>query len=150
MSPDDVEIVRRWCQAAAGWFDAGRDPEGLARIAERYMAEEVVYEEDRVWPDAGEFRGRDAVNGRFLEYVELVHVRGVRAGRVIGGRELVLAEIEIEMLGQDAGEPIKFLWTYTLRVEHGRIAHFRAWYNARQGAAAAGIDEAAVPSEGQT
>ena len=45
------------------------------------------------------------------------------------------------MLGADGGEAVEFFWTYTLRVEGGRIAHFRAWYDPQEALEAAGLSE---------
>jgi hypothetical protein len=52
-----------------------------------------------------------------------------------------VAEVRISMLGGDAGEAVEFLWTYTVRVEDGRIAHFRAWYDHHEALEAAGLRE---------
>jgi hypothetical protein len=83
--------------------------------------------------------GPDAVSRRFIEYIDLVHVEGASAGDVIDAGDLVVAQLRIEMLGAGAGEPVEFLWTYTVRVEDGRIAHFRAWYDPDKALEAAGL-----------
>ena len=84
-------------------------------------------------------RELDRVLHQEMAHVDLVHIQAVRAGRVIGGRELILAEIEIEMLGADAGKPIEFVWSYTVSVEDGLITRIRAWYDRTEAAAAAGL-----------
>lgn len=139
MSESDAEIVRGWLAATVGWFESPSDLAELAEINDRYMAHNVTYEEDPVWPDAGTYRGRDAVSQRFREYRELMHIEGVAGGRVIDAGDSVLAEVRIEMLAADAVRPVEFLWTYTVRVEDGRIAQFRAWYDPAQAARAAGL-----------
>jgi hypothetical protein len=60
MSEADAEIVRGWLDAAVGWFDSPGDLAELAEINARYMAHDVTYEEDPVWPDAGAYQGPDA------------------------------------------------------------------------------------------
>jgi ketosteroid isomerase-like protein len=105
------------------------------------MAENVTYEEDPVWPDAGTYRGLDAVVRRFAEYVDLVHIEGVEPKRVIEAGDLVVAEVRIAMLDADAGAAVEFLWTYTLQVEDGRIGHVRAWYDHDAALEAAGLRE---------
>ena len=147
MSQENVEVVRNWLDAWVDWFNSQRDPDAFAQIGSRYMASNVTYEEDPVWPDAGAFRGRDAVLRRFAEYIDLMHIEGVRRGEVIDAEGTVLAEVRIEILGGDAGEAIEFLWTYTVRVEEGRIAHFRAWYDPQRAARAAGLGSLAPPPE---
>ena len=124
-----MEIVRSWLDAWVEWFSSSRDPDALAEISGRFLAPAVTYEEDPAWPDAGTFRGRDAVVSRFIEYVDLMHLEGVARGEVDDAGDLVFAEVRIAMLGADAGEAVEFLWSYTVRVEDGRIAHFRAWYD---------------------
>jgi ketosteroid isomerase-like protein len=141
MSQENVEVVRRWLDAWVEWFGSGRDPDQFDQLADRYMAPNVVYEEDPVWPDAGVFRGRDAVSRRFIEYIDLVHVEGTSAGEVIDAGDLVLAKIRIEMLGTGAGEAVEFLWTYTVRVEESQVTHFRAWYDPGIALEAAGLRE---------
>ena len=53
MSAGNAEVVRGWLDAAVGWFDSPRDLGELAEINDRYMAQDVPYVEDPVWPDAG-------------------------------------------------------------------------------------------------
>ncbi len=101
----------------------------------------MIYEEDPVWPDAGAFRGRDAISRRLSEYIGLLHLRRVSPGQVIDAYDLVLADVRISMLGGGVGAPVEFLWTYTLRVEDERIAYVRAWYTRAEALEAAGLSE---------
>jgi ketosteroid isomerase-like protein len=141
MSQENVEVVRAWLDTWVVWFNSPRDPDRLARLASEYLAQDVTYEEDPVWPDAGTYQGLDAVVRRFADYVDLVHIESVEAGEAIDAGDLVIAKVRIAMLGADAGEAVEFLWTYTLRVENGRIMHFRAWYDPKQALEAAGFSE---------
>jgi ketosteroid isomerase-like protein len=141
MSDDSVEVVRSWLDSAADAFNSVESVEGLTQAADRYFTKDVVYEEDPVWPDAGTFYGRDATVRRFLEYRDLIHLENVASGDVIDAGDLVLAQARIEMLGGDEWEALEFLWTYTLRVENGQIAHLRAWYDPDEAARAAGLSE---------
>jgi hypothetical protein len=68
-----------------------------------------------------------------------VHIEGVQAEEVVDAGGLVVAQVRIAMLGGDAEKAAEFLWTYTFRVEDGRIAHFRAWYDPDEAAEAAGL-----------
>jgi ketosteroid isomerase-like protein len=140
MSEENVEVVRAWLDEAAHALNSG-DPEALAGTAARYLSADVVYEEDPVWPDAGSFRGRNALVARFLEYRDLLHLGSVAPEAVTDAGDLVLARFRIEMLQGDEGERLGFVWTYTLRVEEGRIAHFRAWYDPDEALEAAGLSE---------
>jgi ketosteroid isomerase-like protein len=142
VSNEDVATVRSWLDAAADWFNSpAARPEGLTRMAERYFAPDVTYEEDPVWPDAGVYRGPDAVTGRFVEYRDLMHLQDMSPGKVIDAGDSVLAEVRIEMLGSEAGKGIEFLWTYTVRLEDDRITQFRAWYDPDEAARAAGMQK---------
>jgi ketosteroid isomerase-like protein len=140
MSQENVEVVRRWMDEWVEWFNSRREPKELARINDQYTAADVVYEEDPVWPDAGLFRGREAVLRRFLEYPDLMHIVGMSRGGITDTGDAVLAELRIEMLGSGAGA-VEFVWTYTMQVEAGRVTHFRAWYDPDQAARAAGLRE---------
>jgi ketosteroid isomerase-like protein len=139
MSQENVEVVRSWLDTWVGWFNSQRDSDRLARLASEYMAPNVIYEEDPVWPDSGTYRGLDAVVHRFTDYIDLVHIEDVEAGEVVDAGDLVVAEVRIAMLGAEPRGAIEFLWTYTLRVEDGRIAHFRAWYDREKALEAAGL-----------
>jgi ketosteroid isomerase-like protein len=141
MSEENVEIVRNWMDVGADALSSGADLDALAQAAGRYLTPSVVYEEDPVWPDAGTFRGRDAVVRRFLEYRDLIHLESVTRGDIIDAGDLVLAQARVEMLGGDEWQALEFLWTYTVRVENGRIAHLRAWYDPGEAARAAGLRE---------
>jgi ketosteroid isomerase-like protein len=141
MSQQNVEIVRSWLDEWTGWFNSERDPDRLSRIMSQYLALDFTYEEDPRWPDAGTFRGQDAIHRRVREYADLLHLERVSPGEVIDAGELVLAELRIWMLGTDAGEPVEFLWTFTVRVEDERVAHVRAWYNRADALEAAGLSE---------
>ncbi len=140
MSQENIEVVRRWMDEWVEWFNSRREAKELARINDRYTAADVVYEEDPVWPDAGLFRGREAVLRRFLEYPDLMHIAGMSRGEITDTGDAVLAELRIEMLGSGAGA-VEFVWTYTMQVEDGRVTHFRAWYDPDQAARAAGLRE---------
>jgi len=141
MSHENVEIARGWLDAWVAWFNSQRDPARLAQLASDYLASNVTYEEDPVWPDAGSYHGLDAVVRRFAEYIDLVHIEGVEAGQVTDAGDLTVVELRIAMLGADTGEAIEFLWTYTVRIQDGRIAHFRACYDRGQALEAAGLRE---------
>jgi len=147
MPESNVEIVRRWLDASADALNSdGGD--AFAAAAERFMAPDVVYEEDPVWPDAAVYRGREATVRRFLDYRDLVHLDHIAPAEVIDAGDTVVARVRIEMLGGDRGGTLDFLWTYTLRLEHGRITYFRAWYDPAEAARAAGLDPPAAQKSG--
>ena len=141
MSKENVEIVGAWWKAVVGWFNSPRDPEALGRIINQYLAANVIWEEDPIWPDAGAFRGRDAVYRRWLEYADLMHIESVSQPQVIDAGDSVLAEIGSEMFGGGVGAAVEHVWAYTAEVEDGRIAHFRGWYHPDDAARAAGLAE---------
>jgi hypothetical protein len=53
MSPENVEVVSDWLDAWVKWFYSRQDIDGLAELASEYMAPDVIYEEDPVWPTPG-------------------------------------------------------------------------------------------------
>ena len=71
MSQENVEVVRAWVDRWVGWFNSDRDPDRLATAASEYLTPTVTYEEDPVWPDAGAYRGVEAVLRRFSDYIEI-------------------------------------------------------------------------------
>ena len=141
MSAENVEIVRKWWTGASEWFNDPNenDPERLAEISAEYAAEDIVYEEDPVWPDASSYRGQDAILKRFLEYFDVLGMRRIEIGEIIDAGDLVFLEFRAHMgLGAE-GENVSFLWGYTVRVEKGRVVHFRAWFDPEEGRRAAGL-----------
>jgi hypothetical protein len=145
MSEENVELVRNWWAETSDWFNDPRrgDPEWLAEISARYAADDVVYEEDPVWPDADTYRGRDAILKRFLEYFEVLGMERIDVGEIFdAGDDLVFLEFRAHMgLGADSGESVSFLWGYTIKVEQGRVVRFRAWFDPEEGRRAAGLSE---------
>jgi hypothetical protein len=106
MSQENVEVVRNWVAETSAWLDDPRagDPERLAEISARYVADDIVYEEDPVWPDADTYRGPDAILKRFLEYFEVLGMERIEAGEIFDAGELVFLELRVHMgFGADSG-----------------------------------------------
>jgi uncharacterized protein len=75
MSQEDAAIIRRAYEA---WNESGP-----AAVIERFYAEDAVYREGPGWPDAGVYKGRDAVLERMQSLVDLIGPIEVRIDDMI-------------------------------------------------------------------
>ena len=143
MSEENVEQIREGLTGLVEWFNSDeREPERFAEFAEKFAAPDVIYEEDPVWPDAGTFRGRDALVRRFLEYIDILQIGRAELGAIRDAGDMVLVELRMSFLAEGAGTALEFLWTYTARFdEEGRVSHWRAWFDQKQALKAAGLPE---------
>jgi ketosteroid isomerase-like protein len=124
--------------------DDGPTTEGARAYAERGVEglaetwhEDVVYEEDPLFPGGGIHRGREAVMARFREYEEQlghgdVTVEGVEERgdvRVVVWRHTGVTPV--------AGLPFEHRWAWVVRLRDGRAAHIRAYFDPEEALRAA-------------
>lgn len=95
-----VGVTARWDLALDD--RAARDDWWRA-FAERYWHEDVVYREDVRWPGSGEYRGRDAVVARFLDYFEAFGPASVALVGLEPAGDAVFAEWDLGTVGAGAG-----------------------------------------------
>jgi ketosteroid isomerase-like protein len=119
----EVGIDGRWDLALD---DPQSRDEWWRSFAERYWHEEIVYREDVLWPGSGEYRGREAVVARFLDYFEAFGPASVSLVDLEPAGEAVLAEWDLGTVGAGSGVPMEQRWAYVLRVRDGRVAEMSA------------------------
>ena len=131
MSDEDVAFIQRVLEL----FIAGERDEAWGM-----WAEDGVGIPPKDWPEAGEFKGRDAIRAQFEGWNAVLGRDWVHALRISELRDLgegrVLATIGVEPGAPEAGVPLEELATiYTVR--DGMITRaefFMSWDEAREAA----------------
>ena len=104
---------------------AERGLEGLAEL----WAEDIVYEEDPLWPGAGTYRGRDAVLARFREYEEqLGHGVGINEDIVERPTGVVVVWRHAGVT-PGSGLPFEHRWAWLIQERDGKATHIRAYFD---------------------
>jgi ketosteroid isomerase-like protein len=103
---------------------AQRGVEGLAETFD----DDVVYEEDPLWPGAATYHGKDAVVARFREYEEQLGRTTVRIERIA-----VLAEgavvIFVNAGVTPSGLPFEHRWAWLGEMRDGKAVRIRAYFD---------------------
>jgi len=120
MDRADLRVYERGPEAYAA--------RGLEGLAEAWH-EDIVYEEDPLWPGAGIYRGRDAVLARFREYEEqLGHGEAINDEIVErpGGVVLVFRHSGVT---PGSGVPFEHRWAWVVQQRDGKAVHIRAYFD---------------------
>jgi ketosteroid isomerase-like protein len=115
--------------------------EGIRSIAEDFFDVRVVYHDDAVWPGGGAHDGRSAMIARFTEVVETLGITESVVERVVETADGGVAWV-IRATGRSPGAdvPHEHRWGYVGRIDDGRLAYFRAYYDADDALRAVGAD----------
>jgi ketosteroid isomerase-like protein len=123
VSREDVELIRRAFEAFT--------TEGYARGTARYLAEDEVYVEDPIWPEASTYNGRDAIVARFYSYMEMLGAESnwtVTVEDVVEAADHYVAIVRTATRGSASGMSAEHVWAYAVRVRDGKLSHMRAYY----------------------
>src|SRR5204863_4670699 len=116
----DPEIVALLRKGANAYSERGIDA-----LAENWD-EEVVYEEDPLWPGAGTHRGRQAVVARLREYEEQLGRSTVTVEETIERRAGLVVIFRNFGVTPGSGVPFDHRWAWLLQVRDGKTTHIRA------------------------
>jgi ketosteroid isomerase-like protein len=114
--------------------------EGIRSIAEEFFDPRVVYHDDAVWPGGGEHIGLPAMIARFTEVVATLGIRESAVERVVESEESVAWVIRATGRSPGADVPHDHRWGYVGRIAGGKLADFRAYYDADEALLAVGDD----------
>jgi ketosteroid isomerase-like protein len=137
MSQENVEVARRlWKQltegAAAGQStplpDFGWDPD-------------VEYIEDPRWPGAGVYRGAEAIQARFAEYLDVLGSTEMRVMELLDAGDAVISIFQTGGKSARTGLPFEHEWAYVWTFRSGRVIEWRAYLNKREALKAVGLSE---------
>ena len=145
MSREAVEAARRAFEDASRVKDpSGRvvdvlDPETLAVVFESFHPE-IEAREDPSFPEAGLYRGRDAVRGYFEQVMESFDEFTFEAEDFIdAGEDRVLVLLHTRMRGRGSGVAVEARpgWIYTIHA--GKTVRIEAYLDQVEARAAAGL-----------
>jgi ketosteroid isomerase-like protein len=145
MSEENVEIVRRVFEEASRSdpetkFDA-LDPDSLAVIV-KYLDPDIEFHEDSRFPEAGVYRGVEAVRdywGRFTENFDQFTFEVEDVVDIGGERVLVLLTLTTRGRGSGATAEVRPGWIYTIR--DGLTVRINAIFDRDEALEAAGLSE---------
>ena len=133
MSEENVEIVRK--------AFANR---GLRETAETYWHPKIEYIEDPRFPGASSYAGREAVLGRWLDYVESLgdeETTAVTVENVVDAGERQVAFVRFRGRSAGSGIPFDHMWGYVVEVEEGQLSYIHAYHEPAEALKAAGLSE---------
>jgi hypothetical protein len=106
--------------------------DGIGAMGEEFFDAQVEYHDDAVWPGGGAHIGRPAVVARFEEVIEVLGIRELALDRVVEGGEQLAWVLRASGQSPGADVPNEHRWGYTGRIVGGKLAYFRAYYNAEE------------------
>ena len=137
MSRQNVELLQRGLEAYFQAYVEAYGREGF-EAATKFWHPDIEYHEDPKWPDAGTYRGRDAVLAAFKAYEEVMGHYTIAVERVVdAGQEFALV-IFASGSGASSGAPHEYRWGYVGRLVDGLIVHLQAYLDADQALEAVG------------
>lgn len=113
-----------------------RPPSELRQTADELWSPDIVYREDARWPDAGAYRGREAVVARFEDYQQALNVAEMEIGEVVVSGERIFWTVRVRAAGAGSGAPTDHWWGYVGEVRDGVIVEFRAYFDHTEARAA--------------
>lgn len=135
MSQADLDTIRRAFQT---WNE-----EGAQAVVERFWTEDAVYREMPGWPEAGVFRGRDAVLERMLSLVEFLGPIEVRLEDLIEAGDGRIVAV-VRMMGDAAEGTTSYTQSFAVvhRMREGRVAEADYYLEPAHALDATGISRA--------
>jgi ketosteroid isomerase-like protein len=132
MSQENVEFIRQSIRRFAD-----RDFEGLR---EDYSSDAVLYAPEG-WPDGAVFGGRDAIVRQFSRLQEDWQHQDMTPGRIEAHANWVVVELRWEASGAGSGVPTEMTVIGAYRIDAGRIAEARFFWDWDEALEAAGLSE---------
>lgn len=129
VDPETVEVLVRGAEEYS--------ERGVEALAETWH-DDVVYEEDPLWPGAATHRGRDAVMARVREYEEQLGHSTVTVEETFdrpAGLVLIFRHFGVT---PTSGVPFDHRWAWLLQVRDGKAVHIRAYFDPDEALRAAG------------
>ena len=120
IDPETAALLREGADAYA--------ERGVDALAETWH-EQVVYEEDPLWPGAGTHRGRRAVVARIREYEEQLGHSTVTVEEIVEGRAGLVVIFRNFGVTLGSGLPFDHRWAWLLQVRDSKATHIRAYFD---------------------
>ena len=129
MEPADLRLYEFGSKAYAA--------RGLDGLAETWH-EDLVYEEDPLWPGAGTYRGRDAVLARFREYQEQLGRGAATTDEIVERPGGVVVVWRHSGTTPGSGVPFEHRWAWVVQARGDKAVHIRAYFDPGEALRAAG------------
>ena len=136
VSRANVEVARRlWEDIVEG----ARSQRAETGISDPGWHPDIEYVEDPQWPGTGTYRGREAIQGRFAEYLEILGAIDIRVQEVIDADPDVVSIFRVRGESVGSGLPFEHDWAYVWTFRDRRVIRWRAYFAKDQALEAVGL-----------
>jgi uncharacterized protein len=132
MSQENVELVRRYY---AAWNAGGLD------AARAFWSDEIEWQDAPEMPDAGTYRGADAVATHFRDLNEVLGTMEVDVDRLVAAGDEVFVLLHVHLDTQRGGLILDGPIFETVRIEDSKISRIRLFLDEADALEAAGLRE---------
>jgi ketosteroid isomerase-like protein len=127
--PETIELLLR---GAKDYSERGAEA-----LAEAWD-DDVVYEEDPLWPGAATYRGREAVVARVREYEEQLGHSSVTVEEVFERHAGFVVIFRNHGVTPTSGVPFDHRWAWLVKARDAKAVHIRAYFDPDEALRAAG------------
>ena len=132
MSRENVEIVRK---AAEGYNRAG------VEALHDFLDPDVEFTEDPRFPEAGVYRGRDAVEAYFREFREQMAGHALEVEEIVDAGDDVVAVVRERARGASSDAEVEWRAAFVWTMRGGRAVRGRAYLDPAEALQAVGVRE---------
>jgi ketosteroid isomerase-like protein len=136
VSRENVDMARRLWE---GIVEAGRTQRAEAGISDPAWHPDIEYMEDPKWPGTGVYRGREAIQARFAEYLEILGAVDIRVHEIIDAGSDVVSIFRARGQSVASGLPFEHDWAYVWTFRDGCVVRWRAYFDKGQALEALGL-----------
>jgi ketosteroid isomerase-like protein len=138
MSQENVEVARKlWVQLIER--SAARNATGT--FVDPAWDPDVEYVEDPRWPGGGSYRGADAIQDRFAEYLEIFGAVELSLKEMLDGEDDIVSIFRARGVSAQTGLPFEHDWAYVWTFHDGRVVKWRAYFDKAEALEAVGMSE---------
>jgi hypothetical protein len=138
MSRENVEVARRLWE---GIVEGGASRRAGGTFADPAWHPEIEYVEDPRWPGSGTYRGPEAIEARFAEYLEVFGAVDVSVRELLDAGEAVVSIFHAQGASARTGLPFEHEWAYVWTFRDGRVVEWRAYFEKDEALEAVGLGE---------
>ncbi len=139
MSQANVEAAQRLWEHATQEAASGRVYAGA--FIDPSVHPDVEYQEDPRWPGSSVYRGPEAIQARFEEYMEIFGPIDLTLREVLDGGDAVVLVFDIRGKSVPTGVPFEHEWAWVWTFRDGRVAEWRAYFEKDEALKAVGLEE---------
>jgi uncharacterized protein len=138
MSQENVEMARAlW----AGIIEGGASQRAAAAFSDSAWHPGIEYVEDPIWPGSGTYRGREAIEARFAEYLEVFGAVDISVKEILDAGDAVVSIFRARGETPQTELPFEHEWAYVWTFRDGRVVEWRAYFEKDEALEALGLRE---------